>query len=128
RCNCRKPEPGLLLSAAKSYGIDLNRSVLVGDALTDVLAGKRAGCRTVLVLTGRGQSALDALHEDPSTIPDAVARDLQSAAPIISRMVGEAEPDDAVGRSAPAEHAALPVQAQPRAYAPAAFVPAGSKR
>lgn len=51
-CNCRKPQPGMLLRAAKDFGIDLNRSVIVGDTVKDVLAGKSAGCKTVLVLTG----------------------------------------------------------------------------
>ncbi len=53
-CRCRKPQPGLLLEAARRYRLDLRRSVLVGDALTDIAAGQAAGCRTIMVLTGRG--------------------------------------------------------------------------
>ncbi len=49
RCACRKPKPGLLLSAARELGIDLSRSYMVGDRWRDVEAGKAAGCRTVLV-------------------------------------------------------------------------------
>lgn len=49
RCACRKPLPGLLLSAAREHGIDLARSFMVGDRWRDVEAGKAAGCRTVLV-------------------------------------------------------------------------------
>jgi D-glycero-D-manno-heptose 1,7-bisphosphate phosphatase len=45
----RKPNPGMLLRAAARHGIDLDRSWMVGDQERDVLAGKRAGCRTVLV-------------------------------------------------------------------------------
>ena len=48
-CLCRKPAPGLLLRAARRHGIDLARSWMVGDSLDDVEAGKRAGCRTVLL-------------------------------------------------------------------------------
>lgn len=101
RCSCRKPEPGLLLSAAKLHGIDLSRSVLVGDAVTDVIAGKRSGCRTVLVLTGRGRDALETLHRDPASIPDAVARDLLSATDAVRRLLG-AERAPAAGGSQPA--------------------------
>lgn len=49
RCMCRKPQPGLLLSAASENGLDLGRSFMVGDRWRDVEAGRRAGCRTVLL-------------------------------------------------------------------------------
>ena len=52
RCACRKPSPGLLLQAGRELAIDISASVLVGDRLTDIVAGARAGCRTVLVTTG----------------------------------------------------------------------------
>ena len=48
-CNCRKPKPGLLLQAAKDHKLDLSKSFFVGDALSDVKAGKAAGCKTVLI-------------------------------------------------------------------------------
>lgn len=51
-CHCRKPRPGLLLRAAAELGIDLTRSVMVGDRISDVAAGVRAGCRAVLVRSG----------------------------------------------------------------------------
>ncbi len=60
-CDCRKPRPGLLLQAAEALSIDLERSVMIGDAFSDLLAGQSAGvARLVLVRTGRGaaQSAL----------------------------------------------------------------------
>jgi D-glycero-D-manno-heptose 1,7-bisphosphate phosphatase len=52
RCLCRKPQPGLLRQAARTWRIDLTQSWLVGDTLDDIEAGSRAGCRTVLVDTG----------------------------------------------------------------------------
>lgn len=62
-CDCRKPKAGMLQQAAAELGIDLSRSVMVGDALTDLQAGQTAGCRTFLVLTGRGfKQLLPALH------------------------------------------------------------------
>lgn len=51
-CNCRKPEPGLLLQAAQDYSIDLSRSWFIGDILNDVEAGQRAGCKTILLDNG----------------------------------------------------------------------------
>ena len=48
-CSCRKPKPGMLLSAASELGIDLAASVMVGDRWRDIEAGKRAGCRTVWI-------------------------------------------------------------------------------
>ncbi|MBT8496450.1 MAG: HAD family hydrolase [Deltaproteobacteria bacterium] len=51
-CDCRKPNPGMLLRAASEHGIDLGASFMVGDRPTDVLAGYRAGCTTIAVDTG----------------------------------------------------------------------------
>lgn len=51
-CACRKPQPGMLLAAATDLALDLSRSWIVGDILDDVEAGKRAGCRTVLIDLG----------------------------------------------------------------------------
>jgi D-glycero-D-manno-heptose 1,7-bisphosphate phosphatase len=57
QCNCRKPKPGLLLQAAQALSIDLSRSYMIGDALTDIEAGQRAGVKAaILVKTGRGQA------------------------------------------------------------------------
>ena len=53
-CDCRKPKPGLILAAADALGIDLARSVMVGDRGRDIEAGARAGCRTILVGTAFG--------------------------------------------------------------------------
>lgn len=49
RCNCRKPEPGMILAAAGAWSIDLARSFLVGDRWRDVEAGRRAGVRTIFI-------------------------------------------------------------------------------
>jgi histidinol-phosphate phosphatase family protein len=51
-CTCRKPRPGMLLDAATTHGIALERSWMVGDILDDIEAGNRAGCRTILVDRG----------------------------------------------------------------------------
>lgn len=49
RCGCRKPQPGALLSAARTHGIDLAESYMVGDRWRDVEAGQRAGCKTCFI-------------------------------------------------------------------------------
>lgn len=48
-CDCRKPKPGLILSAAADFNIDLSKSWMIGDGKNDVGAGKAAGCKTVLI-------------------------------------------------------------------------------
>lgn len=52
KCDCRKPAPGLLLKAAQDFGIDLDRSYMIGDRSSDVEAGKAAGCRTIFIDLG----------------------------------------------------------------------------
>jgi D-glycero-D-manno-heptose 1,7-bisphosphate phosphatase len=55
----RKPAPGMILEAAKEYNIDLSRSIMIGDRTSDIEAGRAAGCRTILVLTGYGKEHRD---------------------------------------------------------------------
>ncbi len=50
RCDCRKPAPGMLLSAARLHGIDLRTSWMIGDSDNDVEAGLNAGCKTARVI------------------------------------------------------------------------------
>jgi len=54
RCNCRKPLPGSLLKASREFNIDLEKSFMIGDAITDIEAGLNAKVQPILVLTGRG--------------------------------------------------------------------------
>ena len=49
KCNCRKPKPGMILKAVKDLNIDLKRSILIGDDKSDIMAGKKAGCETILL-------------------------------------------------------------------------------
>ena len=82
-CACRKPRPGLLLQAAERWQIDLAASVLIGDAAADILAAQSAGCRPLLVLTGRGAQELAALQASGRG-GFAVADDLPAAVDWIS--------------------------------------------
>jgi D-glycero-D-manno-heptose 1,7-bisphosphate phosphatase len=55
-CDCRKPQPGLLLQASRELGVDLSRSFAVGDRVSDLEAASAAGVRSVLVRTGYGSA------------------------------------------------------------------------
>jgi UDP-N-acetylmuramoyl-tripeptide--D-alanyl-D-alanine ligase len=57
-CDCRKPNPGMILMAQKKYNIDLANSYMVGDTFNDIKTGFAAKCKTVLVLTGYGREEL----------------------------------------------------------------------
>jgi D-glycero-D-manno-heptose 1,7-bisphosphate phosphatase len=81
-CDCRKPRPGLFLQAARDHGIDLPRSFAIGDRITDIIAGAKAGCRTILVQSGKHA---DAPIESPDAVdvdiePDYTCADLPAAA------------------------------------------------
>lgn len=58
-CECRKPAPGMLKAMAVKHGLDLASSWMVGDAETDIEAGKRAGCRTIRVNGESSESQAD---------------------------------------------------------------------
>jgi D-glycero-D-manno-heptose 1,7-bisphosphate phosphatase len=83
-CLCRKPSPGMLLQAAEEWHLDMAECVIVGDASSDVEAGRCAGCHTVLI-----RSAGDAWGDRGAADPDHVARDLPDAAEWILAHLGK---------------------------------------
>jgi D-glycero-D-manno-heptose 1,7-bisphosphate phosphatase len=72
RCGCRKPAPGLLIAAAADLGVDLGRSVMVGDRWRDIEAGRRAGCATVFIDHGYAERRAEAPDGVVSSLPEAV--------------------------------------------------------
>lgn len=80
-CDCRKPQPGLIHRAAREHHIDLARSWFIGDILDDVEAGRRAGCRTILVDNGRETAWV----LTPERRPHHTVADLAEAARLIAR-------------------------------------------
>lgn len=80
-CDCRKPEPGMLLRAAAEHGLALPESWLVGDAPRDIDAGQRAGCRTICVLGPKMPSPDDWPEFLPR--PEAFVRSLAEACRLI---------------------------------------------
>ncbi len=77
KCNCRKPAPGMILQAGRELDLDLTRCFAVGDSQRDLAAGRKAGCRTVLVRTGYGRDT--ELEEGDRLAADHVADDLAAA-------------------------------------------------
>jgi len=86
-CPCRKPSPGLLLKAAEEFKIDLTSSYMIGDGLIDVQAGKRAGCKTILL--GRLKCDLCKMMEDLDAKPDLIVSNLSQAVKLIEKLEGE---------------------------------------
>ncbi|MCM8770237.1 MAG: HAD family hydrolase [Candidatus Omnitrophica bacterium] len=86
-CPCRKPKPGMLLRAAEELQLpDLRRTFFIGDASTDVEAGKNAGARTILVLSGKTRSPEETASW--SVQPDFIAHNLSEAVEIVLREEG----------------------------------------
>jgi len=77
----RKPHPGMLLSAARDLGLDLPRSWMIGDRESDVLAGRRAGCRTVRVSIGAPPTEADHCVPDMAALLLLLTRVLPDVAP-----------------------------------------------
>ncbi len=71
-CNCRKPLPGLLTTAAAKYNIDLKNSFMIGDRWKDIEAGQTAGCRCIWLDFGYAEKG-------PVKIPDFTASSLTEA-------------------------------------------------
>jgi D-glycero-D-manno-heptose 1,7-bisphosphate phosphatase len=85
-CNCRKPKPGLLLKAAKDMDIDLKRSYMVGDSISDIQAGEKTGCTTILI--GNHKCDLCKLLTKEKVKPDYIVSDLYNAIKLIRTKEG----------------------------------------
>lgn len=94
-CDCRKPAPGLLLRAVEQLSLDPERSTMIGDTLKDIEAAARIGARGILVRTGYGAEAADALGlaaellpmspgEEPPRGEDRVIRPVHIAADLLA--------------------------------------------
>ena len=83
-CECGKPKPGMLRQAEKDLNLDLKRSFLVGDKMSDIEVGYRAGCKTILVLTGQGNDELKN-NLKMKIKPNYISNDLFTAIQIIKR-------------------------------------------
>lgn len=97
----RKPRPGMLFQAARELNLDLKRSWMIGDSASDVAAGQRAGCRTILVRSNR----LDGAANERSAT--CTVDNLAEAADAVLRMMTENQQDPAANfdATAPVEQA-----------------------
>jgi len=86
-CECRKPEPGMIRRAVEELGVRPERAWFVGDTWMDVLAGRRGGCRTIMV----GPEARDAHALPADRRPDFAVRDMLDAANVILTADGTAD-------------------------------------
>lgn len=67
-CDCRKPEPGMILKAAKDLQIDTEKSWMIGDILNDVEAGNKAGCKTILLDIGNETEWIEGNFRKPTFV------------------------------------------------------------
>jgi len=77
-CECRKPNPGMLVRAQRELDIDLVRSYVIGDKYVDVETAYAVGAKSVLVLTGYGRDERE-VHKDSEHQPHFMAEDLTQA-------------------------------------------------
>jgi histidinol-phosphate phosphatase family protein len=83
RCTCRKPGIGMLTRAAHDLNLTLRDSYMLGDGLTDIEAGSRAGCRTIFV--GRWKCEHCQFIRPRALRPAFVAKNLIEAARLIQQ-------------------------------------------
>jgi D-glycero-D-manno-heptose 1,7-bisphosphate phosphatase len=78
-CNCRKPNPGMIELAADELNIDIKKSYMVGDKVSDIFLAHNVGAKGVLVLTGYGKREFENWRDNFEKRPDYVADDLYDA-------------------------------------------------
>jgi len=77
-CPRAKPRPGMLLEAAEDFCLDLEKSVVVGDKSSDLIAGKAVGCSTILVRTGKAGRERGVVETASDLVVDDLAAALRS--------------------------------------------------
>lgn len=69
-CDCRKPSSGSLIKASEDFDIDLDKSWMIGDMVSDIAAGNNAGCRTILIETDYSYKKIKGAYDGTNEIPD----------------------------------------------------------
>lgn len=84
-CKCRKPNPGMILTASEEFNIDLSKSYMIGDRISDITAGNLAGCKTVHCLTGKHAEKLiiSDIKTDETIKPDFIINNISELKEII---------------------------------------------
>lgn len=83
KCSCRKPEPGMLKSAALKHKIDKKKCWMVGDKPSDVQAGTSFGCRTILISKNSRGAVQNTGRNTRTPAPDHIVENLSEAVEII---------------------------------------------
>lgn len=83
-CVCRKPGTGMFEAACREFAIDMTKSYMIGDRAGDILAGKSAGVRTILLESGYGTARLE-----KEVIPDDIMQDLRDVAEWLPDVTGD---------------------------------------
>lgn len=79
-CECRKPKPGMLLTAATNFNIDISQSYMIGDRISDIIAGSKAGCKTIFLKSGMHNAApIESDSMDLTIKPDFTCNNLLEA-------------------------------------------------
>ena len=99
RCDCRKPGAGMFRQAAHEWEIDLDRSYTIGDGIVDILAGREAGTKTILVSPRKCYVCSELTRRN--VWPDWVVTDLAEAADLIRKIESNGR-SHAAGNGAPA--------------------------
>lgn len=88
KCRCKKPKIGLLLKAAKEHNIDLKTSWMIGDGIDDVIAGKKAGCKTILLANISSTENFRIIEQQLNNFkPDFIIKKLPEAIKIIQKQI-----------------------------------------
>jgi histidinol-phosphate phosphatase family protein len=86
-CHCRKPSPGMIEEATREFGIDVENSFVVGDKFCDIEAGRRVGCKTILLASGSSLSK----EEETTLMSTHVASDLYEAVKWLLKISSEGD-------------------------------------
>ena len=77
KCDCRKPLPGMILKAVKEFDIELDKSWMIGDMISDIATGKSAGCKTIMVESPKNNYVIKShVNFDGNIKADNYAKDL----------------------------------------------------
>jgi len=88
-CDCRKPKIGMLIQAKEEYDIDLENSYFIGDMISDMLTGRNAGCKTILIRAGNRHSG-----DGAEKFADFIVKSLLEAAKIIEKELKRQQLED----------------------------------
>lgn len=91
-CHCRKPRPGMINDLISSYGLLPKRSLILGDRITDVLAGRRANLEEAILLLGPKMLEENFISEEYGEeiiVPFKIAQDFVEALAIIRRWIDD---------------------------------------